>query len=59
MTNLKCDICKTTENVSGTWYGSFLCDSCEIRYEAVLRGELSEASQYAESIYYAEDEYAY
>lgn len=56
---MKCDICKTTKNVANTWHGSILCEECEARVEASKRGEVSESSQQAESIYYPEDSNSY
>lgn len=51
-----CDVCGGTENVSNTWWGSILCESCENRVEASKRGEISEQSQQANSVYYSQDE---
>ena len=56
MNKPKCDVCGSEENVSNTWYGSILCEQCENRVEASKRGEITEESQYAESIYHNEQE---
>ena len=59
MNNSKCDICGSTEKVSNTWYGSILCERCEIRTEQVKNGIVSEEAQNAESVTYASDYNAY